>query len=58
MPRHHMQHSQNVGPYLFVHNENHAYVMPRVTACAVISCAHHMAHACRQASHPYVNVAC
>ena len=31
--------------------------MPRVTAHAVTSCAYHMAHTCRQAGHPYVNVA-
>ena len=56
MPRHHTQHVLNVGPNLFVHNENSAYVMPYVTAHAVMSCTHHMAHACRQAS-PYVYVA-
>ena len=28
--------------------------MPCVTTFAVMSCMHHMAHACRQASHPYV----
>ena len=32
--------------------------MPCVTAHAVMSCAHHMVHACRQASHPYDNVVC
>ena len=58
MPHHHVQHAQNVGPNLFVHNENSAYVMPCVTACAVMSCTHHMAHACRQAGWPYANVAC
>ena len=47
-----------MGPNLFAHNENSAYVMPRITAHAVTSCAHCMAHACRQASHPYVNVVC
>ena len=47
-----------MGPNLFACNENSAYVMPHVTACAVMSCAHHMAHACRQASCPYENVAC
>ena len=47
-----------MGPNLFACNENHAYVMPHVTACAVTSCAHHVAHAHRQAGHPYVNVAC
>ena len=52
MPCHHMQYVQNVGPNLFTCNENSAYVMPRVTACAVTSYAHHAAHACRQASHP------
>ena len=34
-----------------------AYVMPCVTACAVMSCMHHMAHIHRQAGCPYVNVA-
>ena len=58
MPCHHVQHAQNVGPNLFACNENHAYIMPRVTACAVMSCMHHTVHACRQASHPYVNMAC
>ena len=47
-----------MGPYLFVHNENSTYVMPHVTACGVTSCVHHAAHACRQASCPYENVAC
>ena len=47
-----MQHVQNVGPILFARNENIAHVMPCVTAHAVTSCAHHVAHACRQASHP------
>ena len=31
--------------------------MPHVTAHAVTSCAHHAAHACRQAGHPYENMA-
>ena len=53
-----MQHAQNVGPNLFMHNENSAYVIPHVTACAVMSYTHHMAHACRQARCPYENVAC
>ena len=57
MPRHHVQHAQNVGPNLFVHNENSAYIMPCVTTCAVMSCSHCAAHARRQASCPYVNVA-
>ena len=58
MPHHHAQPMQNVGSNLFVRNENSAYVMPHVTACAVTSCVHHTAHAHRQASHPYVNMAC
>ena len=37
-------------------NENSAYVMPHVTTCAVMSCIHCVAHTCRQAGHPYVNV--
>ena len=32
--------------------------MPHVTAHAVMSCMHRMVHGRRQASHPYVNVAC
>ena len=47
-----------MGPNLFMHNENSAYIMPHVTACAATSCMHHAAHARRQAGHPYVNVAC
>ena len=57
MPHHHVQHAQNVGPDLFTCNENSAYIMPCVTACAVTSCVHCMVHACRQAGHPYVNMA-
>ena len=52
MPHHHVQHAHNVGPILFARNENIAHVMPRVTARAVTSCAHHMAHAHRQVVHP------
>ena len=58
MPCHHMQHTQNIGPNFFVCNENSAYVMPCVTACAVTSCVHCATHAGRQAGHPYVYVAC
>ena len=58
MPHHHAQHVQNMGPNIFTHNENSAYIMPCVTAHAVTSCAHGAAHACRQAGHPYENVAC
>ena len=50
MPLHHMQHSQNVGPNLFVCNENIAHVMPRGTACAMTSCTHCVAYASRQAA--------
>ena len=57
MPCHHVQHVRNMGHNLFVQNENSAYIMPCVTACAVMSCTHCVAHACRQAGHPYVNVA-
>ena len=53
-----MQHVQNVGPNLFMHNENSAYVMPRVTTHGMTSCMHCAVCACRQASHPYINVAC
>ena len=58
MPYHHVQHMQKVGPNLFAHNENSAYIMPCVTACAVTSCMHHVAHAHMQAGCPYVNMAC
>ena len=47
-----------MGPNLLMHNENSAYVMSCVTACAVTCCTHHAAHACRQASCPYENMAC
>ena len=47
-----MQHAQNVGPILFTRNEKFAHVMPHVTACAVMSCAHHAVRARRQAGHP------
>ena len=50
MPRHHVQHAQNVGPILFARNENIAHVMPCVTACAVMSCAHCTACACKPAA--------
>ena len=52
MPHHHTQHMRNVGPNLFVQNENIAHVMPCGTAQAMTSCMHHTAHARRQASHP------
>ena len=47
-----------MGPNLLMHNENDAYVMPHVTVYAMMSCVHCMVHARRQASHPYINVAC
>ena len=40
-----------MGPNLSMHNENSAYIMPRVTTHAVTSCAHRAVHACRQAGH-------
>ena len=52
MPHHHVQHTRNVGPILFAHNENTAHVMPHVTARAVTSCMHCVAHTRRQAGHP------
>ena len=58
MPHPHAQHVQNVGPNLFTCNENHDYIMSRVTTCAVTSCAHRAVHACSQADLPYVNVVC
>ena len=51
MPCHHMQHARNVGPILFMCNENIALVMPCVTTCAVTSCVHCAVHARRQAGH-------
>ena len=56
MPCHHVQHAQKVGPNLFAHNENSAYIMPCVTTHAVTSCMHHTVHARRQAGQPYVNM--
>ena len=53
-----MQHTQNVGPNLFTHNENHAYIMPHVTTHAVTSCVDRTAHAYRQAGCHYTNMAC
>ena len=58
MPCHHVQHVCDVGPNLFACNENTAYIMACVTGHAVMSCAHRMVHACRQASHPYENMVC
>ena len=56
MPRHHTQHTQIVGPNLFMPNENIAHVMPHGTAHAVTSSA--LCGACTQASQPpYVYVA-
>ena len=46
-----------MGPKLFTRNENSAYIMPHVSAHAVMSCVHCMA--CMQASWPpYVYVVC
>ena len=45
-----------MGPNLFMCNENSAYIMPHVTAHAVTSSMYHVAHARRQAGHPYVNM--
>ena len=36
----------------------HLVFAVKFDACAVTSCTHHVAHACRQASHPYVNMTC
>ena len=52
MPCHHVQHVRNMGPILFAYNENIAHVMPCVTAHAMTSCVHCMAHARRQAGRP------
>ena len=48
MPCHHVQHARNVGPNLFMRNENIAHVMPRGT---MMSSAYCMVHAHRQAGH-------
>ena len=53
-----MQHMQNMGPILFMFNENITHIMPCVTACAVMSCVHHMVCARRQASHPKLYMVC
>ena len=45
-----------MGHNLLMDNENSAYIMSCVTACAVMSCAHCAAHASRQASSHYENV--
>ena len=52
MPRHHVQHVQNVGPILFALNENIAHVMPCVTARAMMSCVHRAVRTHRQAGRP------
>ena len=52
MPRRHVRHMRNVGPILFVHNENIAHIMPRDTTCAMTLCVHHTVHAHRQAGCP------
>ena len=52
MPCHHMQHARNMGPNLFACKENSAYIMPRVTTHAVMSCMHRAVHAHRQAGCP------
>ena len=52
MPRHHVQHAQNVGPILLARNENIAHVMPCVTARAMTSWVHRAVHVHRQASRP------
>ena len=39
-----------MGPILFAHNENIAHVMPRVTARAVMSCAHRVTRAGKPAA--------
>ena len=52
MPHHHVQHTPNVGPILFMPNENIAHVMPHVSRNAVTSCTHRAARTRRHASHP------
>ena len=52
MTHHHAQHARNVGPNLFVHNENIAHVIPCGITHAMTSCAHRAARTDRQASHP------
>ena len=50
MPHHHVQQARNVGPNLFACNENSAYIMPHVTARAVMSCIMRCMHAGRPAA--------
>ena len=52
MPYHYVLHMPNMGTILFARDENIAYVMPRGTARAVMSCVHRVTHAHRHASHP------
>ena len=52
MPHHHVQQARNVGPNLFMHNENIAHIMPHGIADVMTSCAHCAACACRQAGDP------
>ena len=57
MPHHHMQHVQNVGPNLFVRNENITHVMRCGTRCNDVMHSSHGAH--MQASQPpYVYMVC
>ena len=58
MPCHHAQHTRNVGPNLFTHNENIAYVMPRGTAHAVTSCTTSHSMHMQTSRPPHVYVAC
>ena len=52
-----MQHVQDMGPNLFVHNENYAYIIPCVTACSDIM--HASRGMCTQARRTsYVYMAC
>ena len=46
-----------MGPNIFTCNENSAYIMPHVSARAVMSCMYCTVYTCQQASHPYVNMA-
>ena len=41
---------QNVGPNLFIHNENIVHIMPRGTAHAMTSCTHHAVHTSKPAT--------
>ena len=58
MPFHHMQHVQNMGPNLFVCNENNAYVISHVPAHAVTYSAHMQASQLPLCKHGMPEITC